>query len=76
MYDATLMLAQASQSVDPFLEKLNAAPRDYLLLTLHRAENTERKQDFDQVFQGEPGQIRAPDFVPCSSAYVRVHKSA
>jgi UDP-GlcNAc3NAcA epimerase len=75
MYDATLMLAQASETADRFLEKINVAPRSYLLLTLHRAENTERKNDLDRFFTGL-GKLGYAIFFPVhprTAAFIKAH---
>jgi UDP-GlcNAc3NAcA epimerase len=52
MYDATLMMAEASEAADSLLDQKKIAPGRYLLLTLHRAENTDRKESLDFFFHG------------------------
>jgi UDP-GlcNAc3NAcA epimerase len=74
MYDATLLLAEASDA-DPFLETLELLPRSYLLMTLHRAENTERKDELDRFFDGLgklPYLILFPVH-PRTSAFMKSH---
>ncbi len=44
MYDIFLQLAQVAPLRSDILQRENLAPRDYYLLTLHRAENTDDPQ--------------------------------
>jgi UDP-N-acetylglucosamine 2-epimerase len=41
MYDAVLQYTPRAQEKSKILEKLNLRPKDYILATLHRAENTD-----------------------------------
>jgi UDP-GlcNAc3NAcA epimerase len=75
MYDATLIFSEGSQSADAFLEQMKLRPRTYLLLTLHRAENTERKDDLDRFFAGldKLGYTIVFPVHPRTAAFIKAH---
>jgi UDP-GlcNAc3NAcA epimerase len=75
MYDATLEMVEASQAAATFLDTMKLRPRTYLLLTLHRAENTERNQDLERFFSGL-GKLGYPIVFPVhprTAAFIKTH---
>lgn len=50
MYDAVLLFKEVAQSRSTILADLELAPDAYLMLTLHRKENTDDKTALSQIF--------------------------
>lgn len=51
MYDVLLNSIETIERKSRILERLQIAGKDYCLLTLHRAENTDNKKRFDEVIE-------------------------
>lgn len=51
MYDAALKFAPIAEHQSQMLEKLSLEPKSYLLLTLHRAENTDSYQNLGNIVE-------------------------
>ncbi len=49
MYDALLDTAERAQGASTILERLSLTPRHYLLATVHRADNTDRLPQLEQI---------------------------
>ena len=49
MYDAALRFAPIAEQKSKVLERLSLEPKSYLLLTLHRAENTDSVQNLGSI---------------------------
>lgn len=49
MYDALLDNVERAQSTSTVLERLGLSPQDYLLATVHRAENTDRLERLEGI---------------------------
>jgi UDP-GlcNAc3NAcA epimerase len=52
MYDAALFYGQKAEMESDILDKLNLAPRSYVLGTVHRAENTDNQQRLRSILDG------------------------
>ena len=52
MYDAVLLFSSQSQLAGRCLETMGVEPGRYLLMTLHRAENTDQQTDLRRFFAG------------------------
>ena len=52
MYDAALWYAAASQQKSLILKQLKLVPKNYLLATIHRAENTDNPVKLRAIFEG------------------------
>jgi len=63
MYDAALLFGEMSRSADALLEQVHVVPQNYLLMTLHRAENTEHKDQLARFFFGL-GELDMPVLFP------------
>lgn len=50
MYDAALYYAQKAKDISTILEQLGLVPKQYLLATVHRAENTDDPQRLSNIF--------------------------
>ena len=50
MYDAALYYAQKAEDTSKILEQLSLSPKQYLLATIHRAENTDNPQRLSNIF--------------------------
>jgi len=51
MFDSVLHAVEIAKKRSNILDKLDLAKEDYCLLTIHRAENTDRKDAFENVVQ-------------------------
>lgn len=51
MFDALMHFEKISQLKSKILEKLNLTPKSYLLLTIHRAENTDNRERLENIFE-------------------------
>lgn len=51
MYDAALFYARRAEQQSRILDRLELAPKSYLLATVHRAENTDRPECLRVIFQ-------------------------
>lgn len=51
MYDAALKFAPIAEQKSHILDKLSLVPKSYLLLTLHRAENTDSYQNLSHIVE-------------------------
>jgi len=51
MYDAALYYARKAEQNSTILNRLNLSPKQYLLATIHRAENTDNLQRLDTIFR-------------------------
>ncbi len=49
MYDATLFASESSRAQSDILDRIGVEDGDYLLCTLHRAENTDDEQRFRKI---------------------------
>lgn len=49
MFDAALMFAEAAQDRTCILERLGVKPKEYLLCTVHRAENTDSEANLKSI---------------------------
>jgi len=52
MYDAALYYAKKSESHSDIIKKLNLTPKNYILATIHRAENTDSMEKLLNIFEG------------------------
>jgi UDP-GlcNAc3NAcA epimerase len=52
MYDAALFYAAAAESRSSVLNRLGLSPREYVLATVHRAENTDDLDRLEAILQG------------------------
>jgi len=52
MYDAALFYGEKSDRVSTILDQLDLVSKDYVLATLHRAENTDNSQRLHTIFAG------------------------
>ncbi len=51
MYDAALFYAQKAEKASCILRDLNIMPKNYVLATIHRAENTDSPMALETIFQ-------------------------
>lgn len=51
MYDAILHYQKKNCNIEELLYKLKAKPKDYILATIHRAENTDNKEKLLNIFE-------------------------
>jgi UDP-N-acetylglucosamine 2-epimerase len=51
MHDALLFNLELAERRSSILDRLQLAPRDYLLATVHRAENTDRPENLTQIWE-------------------------
>ena len=51
MYDAALLFAEKAETQNTILENLNLEEEDYILTTIHRAENTNDKHRLEAILQ-------------------------
>jgi UDP-GlcNAc3NAcA epimerase len=52
MYDAALYYAAKAETKTDLLKTLNVLPKQYVLCTIHRAENTDNKERITAIFDG------------------------
>jgi UDP-GlcNAc3NAcA epimerase len=52
MYDAALYYATKAEQTSLILQQLNIQPKDYILATVHRAENTDNLERLQSIFDG------------------------
>jgi UDP-GlcNAc3NAcA epimerase len=52
MYDAALYYSEVCETESDILKALKIVPKDYALLTLHRAENTDHTERLKAIFDG------------------------
>jgi len=52
MYDAVLHYAKKTKNIDAKLQELDLKPRAYILVTIHRAENTDDPKRFSAIWEG------------------------
>lgn len=52
MYDAALFYGDKAERTSSILTRLNLAPKEYALATIHRAENTDNPQRLAAIFDG------------------------
>jgi UDP-GlcNAc3NAcA epimerase len=52
MYDAALFYAARAEARSRIIEKLCLTPKDYLLATVHRAENTDDSRRLTTILEG------------------------
>jgi len=52
MYDAALYFGRRAEKESKVLERMNLAPKKYILVTIHRAENTDDPARLRAVFNG------------------------
>ena len=52
MYDAALLYAQRARDESRILQDLALEPGEYILATVHRAENTDRRERLESIFTG------------------------
>ena len=52
MYDALLLYRGYSDDRSMILSRLNLSPREYMLATVHRAENTDDRERLAEIFEG------------------------
>jgi UDP-GlcNAc3NAcA epimerase len=52
MYDAALYYAAKAGQTSFILQRLNLQPKDYILATVHRAENTDNQERLRAIFDG------------------------
>lgn len=52
MYDAALFYAEKAESESTILHELGLSPGEYVLATVHRAENTDEFERLDAIFYG------------------------
>jgi UDP-GlcNAc3NAcA epimerase len=50
MYDAALYYQQKAESLSNIINKLNLQPNNYILVTIHRAENTDNPEILANIF--------------------------
>ncbi|MFN4219613.1 MAG: non-hydrolyzing UDP-N-acetylglucosamine 2-epimerase [bacterium] len=50
MYDAALQCLEIAEKKSNILEKLNLKPKEFILCTIHRAENTDNKERLKSIF--------------------------
>lgn len=58
MYDSVLHYGQKAEQVSSILEILNLKPKEYILATLHRAENTDDPARLEAILAGLAGIAR------------------
>ena len=51
MYDALLMCLEIAEKKSDILEKLKVHPKEYFLVTIHRAENTDNKNNLKNIIE-------------------------
>ncbi len=51
MYDVLLRVSAIAEKRSTILERLQIAPKNYFLFTLHRAENTDNEDQFREIIQ-------------------------
>lgn len=52
MYDAALWYAEKAREESTILEDLGLQPKGYMLVTVHRAENTNRREHLEAILDG------------------------
>lgn len=57
MYDATLRFAEKSERISGALEQVGCQPRQYILATVHRAENTDDPVRLKAILDGLAGVV-------------------
>jgi UDP-GlcNAc3NAcA epimerase len=55
MYDAALYYGEKADRTSSILARLNLAPKEYALATIHRAENTDNRQRLAAILDGFSG---------------------
>ena len=51
MYDAALFYSQKAESKSKILNRLTLQPNNYILVTVHRAENTDNAEKLEAIFE-------------------------
>lgn len=59
MYDTTLLFAEQAQKKSEILSQLNLEPKQYILATIHRQENTNNKDRLAAIMEGLSTQSKA-----------------
>lgn len=52
MYDAALFYGRKALSISRIMDKLSLEPKSYILVTIHRAENTDNLTTLNTIFDG------------------------
>ncbi len=52
MYDAVLLYGELAQEKSSILDKLSLSTKNYALVTIHRAENTDNSENLKSIFKG------------------------
>jgi UDP-GlcNAc3NAcA epimerase len=63
MYDALLLHRSRAETSSPVLGQLGLSPKSYYVATVHRAENTDRRENLASIFEGL-GLLGKPVIVP------------
>ena len=77
MYDAILMFRDLASMASGVMERLDLVPKNYVLATVHRAENTESRDRLQAIFEGlsrvgESLKVVLPLHPRTKNAYTRI----
>ena len=75
MYDAALQFKTLAEKKSDVLTRLSLAPKEYLLMTLHRAQNTDYRENLKSILNAivDSGQKVVFPMHPRTEKYIKMH---
>ncbi len=75
MYDAALQFKALAEKKSDVLTRLSLAPKEYLLMTLHRAQNTDHRDNLKSILKAivDSGQKVVFPMHPRTEKYIKLH---